>query len=137
MSIPNCLRCANVALRSMESTPKIEFFTCPECGRGYARAPGGQLTYRWLHPISIPLHLILFERDPVGRATDIADNFPGRNSHESLDLELSEIEHELDHPTQNVREILDNPHSEDVCREFLRRFCARLRERLAGTPHEG
>ena len=129
---PKCLRCSDAELARVPSTEGVEFFRCPQCGRDYARMPGKQLTYRWKHPISIPLYLILFERDPIRRVVEIADAFPGRNSFDRLRRNLDEIEHELDYPTQRIREILDNPQSEQECREFLKRFCSRMRDRLAG-----
>ncbi len=44
-----------------------------------------------------------------------------------------EIESELERPTQQVRDILDNPQPEDTCREFLANVAKRLREGLAET----
>jgi len=37
---------------------------------------------------------------------------------------IDEIQLELDHPTQQVRDILDNPQTEEECREYLREYVA-------------
>jgi hypothetical protein len=43
---------------------------------------------------------------------------------------VEEIELELAQPTQQVREILDNPQTEEQCRAYLRDFAAKARGRL-------
>ncbi len=43
---------------------------------------------------------------------------------------IEEIQLELSQPTQQVRDILDNPQTEEQCREFLREFVAEARTRL-------
>jgi hypothetical protein len=68
----------------------------------------------------------LYDDDPASRADEVARKFGGRRSAQFL----SEIELELAHPTQEVRAILDNPQSEEVCREFLREVAARIRSRM-------
>jgi hypothetical protein len=72
-----------------------------------------------LHPISLALYCILFKRDPVSAAPFVSGELTrGRSRDASLKM-IEEIELELQRPTQNVREILDNPQSEEECREFL------------------
>jgi hypothetical protein len=51
----------------------------------------------------------------------------GRSREGSLKM-IEEIELELQRPTQNVREILDNPQSEEECRQFLQAVVTYLRE---------
>lgn len=43
---------------------------------------------------------------------------------------IDEIELELTQPTQQVRDILDNPQTEEQCRQFLREFVAKVRTAL-------
>jgi transposase-like protein len=127
MTIPACLRCDAVQLvRLPESSDEIEFFHCPSCHRPYAKRSGGSLTFRWLHPISLALYDVLFDDDPVSRADEVAWKHGGRMAARFA----SEIELELANPTQEVRAILDNPQSEEVCREFLREVAARIRSRM-------
>ncbi len=131
MVAPDCLRCDDVQLtRLSESTDDIGFLECPLCGRQYAKKPGEAVTYRWLHPVSLPLYSVLFDQDPLSRAADIAQLFIEQRPADDLLAMLKEIELELDHPTQQVRAILDNPQSEEVCREFLGGFVARVRSEL-------
>ena len=132
--IPACLRCKGVDLRRSDlSSHEIEFFDCPQCYRSYARMRGGPLTFRWLHPISLPLYCLLSYREPPRRASDVAEEIASGRSEERMSRMVDEIELELDHPTQNVRDILDNPQTEDECRAFLRDFVASVRARL-GRP---
>jgi hypothetical protein len=116
-------------MRLPESTKKITFFECPSCYRHYAKLPRHSLTYRWLHPVSIVLYAILFEREPLSKAPFVAEELMRRRSRdESLEM-IEEIELELQSPTQNVREILDNPQSEEECREFLQAVVTYIRTR--------
>src|SRR5215510_11796280 len=126
-----CLRCLNVFLEERDSHTSIDFFECPNCHRRYARRKGGNLTYRWLHPISLPLYTILFVQNPVARANEITEmQFPpDQFSIDSLRHMVEEIDLELESPTQQVLEILDNPQSEAECREFLRAFSLCLKSR--------
>ena len=40
---------------------------------------------------------------------------------------VEEIELELTHPTQQVRDILDNPQTEEQCRQYLREYVTTVR----------
>ncbi len=126
---PSCLRCEDRELESRSgSAGEVEFFRCPSCCREFARKTGRALTYRWLHPVSLPLYCILLDRDPMFRVGEVATMFGKQRSAVELSSMLDEIELELEEPTQEVRLILDNPQSEDLCREFLREFVRRLRD---------
>ena len=120
-----CLRCSKVEL--IPCGPfghEIEFFDCPACHRRYARKPGGSLTFRWLHPISLVLYEILFDSNPLERL----EKSGGPSEPPEVLLRIvEEIELELTHPTQQVRDILDNPQTEEQCRQYLREFVARSR----------
>jgi len=124
----NCLRCSDVELtRLPESSEEITFFECPSCHRHYAQSPGQSLTYRWSHPVSLALYCILFNREPLSAAPFVAKELMrGRSRDASLKM-IEEIELELQRPTQNVSEILDNPQSEEECREFLQAVVTYIR----------
>jgi hypothetical protein len=126
-----CLRCAGVILdRAPESPTGIDFFECPACHRRYAKKPGGVLTYRWLHPVTLALYGVIFEEDPVRLAVPQAEHFlKHRLPHELLQI-VEEIELELNQPTQNVRDALENRATEERYREYLRAFVAHIRARL-------
>jgi hypothetical protein len=126
---PLCLRCANVRLqRSAASGENITFFECPSCHRRYAQKKSGGLTFRWLHPISLPLFCVLFSPDPVADGPQVADLMLRQQSTDQLAVMIKEIELELELPTQQVRDILDNPQSEEACRQFLAAVVKILRE---------
>lgn len=120
-SEPNCLRCPSTALRQLpgEPTQTIAFLQCPACLRHYAQKVGGPLTYRWGHPISLALYGVLFTTEPLAEAQRIGDVLRQDRTPEELALFVEEIELELTHPTQQVRDILDNRSPEAACREFL------------------
>src|SRR5215467_10773854 len=123
------LRCAGVELTPISSPAGIEFFECPKCSRHYARKPGGRLTFRWLHPVSLPLYAVLFVTDPLERTCAVADQFVAERSAEEMNRIADEIQLELEHPTQNIREILDNPQTENQCRAFLAAFVECVRNK--------
>jgi hypothetical protein len=126
---PLCLRCVNVRLqRSADSGKDITFFECPSCHRRYAKAKSGSLTFRWLNPITLPLYSVLFSKDAMADAPRVADSMLRQNSPDELAVMIKEIELELEHPTQQLREILDNPQSEEACRQFLAAVVRILRE---------
>ena len=127
----NCLRCLGVELILLtESTNLIAFFECPSCHRHYAQKHGRPLVYRWLHPVSLPLYAVLFDPEPLPKAQSVAKHLAKNRSKETLNMMIDEIELELHHPTQNIRDILDNYASEEKCREFLEAFVAQIRSIL-------
>ena len=120
-----CLRCDGVEL--VPSGPfghEIQFFDCPACHRRYARKPGGSLTFRWLHPISLVLYGKLF--DSSGHSPIEKSSVPSEPPEMLLRM-VEEIELELTHPTQQVRDILDNPQTEEQCRQYLREYVTMAR----------
>lgn len=122
-----CLRCSGVELVQLpESNQEIKFFYCPVCHLGYAQRPGLALTYRWGHPISLVLYDFSYMSDPTdGLATGVARFI----IEDAKDIEpfLQEIEAELRHTTQQVRDILDADESEEACREFLSKVVSLVR----------
>lgn len=100
-----CLRCEDGELEKQEeSTEEMQFLTCKECGRRYARGPGGELHDRWLSALSLILYSQIFVRDPRTTGADnarrLAERWP-----DGIDSMIEEIERDLDHPTQRVSEI--------------------------------
>ena len=126
-----CPRCVDVELSLLPaSTNDIAFFECPSCHRQYAQKPGHPLVYRWLHPVSLPLYTVLFDSEPILKAQSVAQGLANSRSRETLARIIDEIELELRHPTQNVRDILGNYASEEKCREFLEAVVAQMRSIL-------
>jgi hypothetical protein len=132
MTAPACLRCEGApALTADVSPPDIAFFTCPRCGRRYAQSAGGQLTFRWGHPISFALYPMIFVRAPAELQTSQVDTFVADYPPETLEAAVAEIRLELETPTQQVRDILECPAPEAELRDYLRRFCERADVALA------
>ena len=117
----SCLRCSGQELTQLPKlTDEIKLFECSSCHRQYAQKPGGPLTYRWLHPISLALYEFSFRSEPKdGFASRAAQALTRGRSAEEIDLVVREIEIELRDPTQQVRDILGTKASEEACREFL------------------
>jgi len=80
-----------------------------------------------LHPVSLALYCILFNREPLSAAPFVAKELMSGRSRDATLKMIEEIELELQRPTQNVREILDNPQSEEECREFLQTVVTYIR----------
>jgi hypothetical protein len=117
-----CLRCQTVPLSELESPGAgVQYFECPRCHRQYAQRPGKGLTFRWLHPISLVLYLLLFRPRPRVISEDILQFVTGRPPG-FLKAMVEEIRLELDNPTQQVRDILDMDATEGELRDYLRAF---------------
>ncbi len=126
---PRCLRCGTVELQRLpESTSGMAFFECPSCGRHYARAAGKALTFRWLHPISLALHPVLFFPEPRGAERKSAQALVEGRTAEEIAALADEIELELKQPTQRVRDIIGNAATEEDCRAFLAGVVRELRQ---------
>ena len=116
----SCLRCDTVALRALPGSGEgVSFYECPVCLRHYSQKQGGSLTYRWLNPISLALYGVLFEREPLRYVQRSTQQLLRGRTQDEVSTMVREIEQELGHPTQQVREILDNVASEEACRSFL------------------
>ena len=137
MSKHLCLRCKTEVLSQLPSFPDIAFYECPACRRHYALVPGKQITFRWLHPISLALYSVQFDDIPVKRAEAEAKLFVKQEPTSYLRKTVEEIRLELRDPTQQVREILDCRAREENVREFLRLFADNVDRLMAnGGPHE-
>jgi hypothetical protein len=130
-----CLRCKTVPLTVLPgSCSEIAFFGCPECERHHALLPGKQLTFRWLHPISLVLYSVQFDESPAGREEEIARSLIRSRPVEHLEYIVREIRLELEEPTQQVRDILDCRGSESDLRAFLRSVAGKIATTLL-EPH--
>jgi len=120
LSEPFCLRCKSVELEVLPlSGDRITFYGCPKCGRHFAQKPGRSLTERWLGPLSVVLYDRIFSKRPQDDAERIAANLRKTRTSQQIAWIISEIQEELAHPTQQVRDILDQPQAEADLREFL------------------
>ena len=123
----NCLRCNTVVLNVLSDSSKgISFYECPSCLRNYAQKKAGSLTYRWGHPLSLALYFVLFELEPLRRVQQVAGQLIQGKTRVEIDAMVHEIKLELAHPTQQVREILDNTATEKACRAFLAELVCQL-----------
>jgi hypothetical protein len=131
-----CLRCGEVKLEPM-SIGEVEFMTCPRCGRRFRVTADGTLVERWLGPLSIVLYPVISDKLPQQEAERIANELyaasqPGKRSifksfsREQLHQILAEVRMELEHPAQNVRDILDLRGDEKDLREYLTSVVKRL-----------
>ena len=128
----HCLRCKTVRLADAAPVaPQIAFFECPNCGRHYALKSGKQLTFRWLHPISLALYPVLFDESLSGRAAEVAAQLANGRTTKEIEMFRREILLELEEPTQQVRDILDNRASEVELREFLASVAEQIGSLLA------
>jgi hypothetical protein len=121
------------------------FFTCPDCNRRFHLKEDGTLTERWLGPISMVLYPVIFTSSPQSRASDIADSLyqsmipNGKSLFRSFTLEqieylVNEVETELAHPTQKVKDILDCKGSESDLREYLSLVVEQLKDKMQKIP---
>jgi hypothetical protein len=127
-----CLRCKTEPLSVVaQIDPRIAFFECPNCRRQYAKLPDKELTFRWLHPISMALYGVQFDESPIGREAEVTDHFIQTRPTKGLEWFAQEIRLELERPTQQVRDIIDCRASEDVLRVFLWSVVKRIESHLA------
>jgi hypothetical protein len=123
-------------LTQLPSRADVAFYECPACGRQYCLQPGKQLTFRWLHPISLPLYGVIFEDTPTERAEADAKLFVKQKPPAYLRTMVEEIRLELRDPTQQVRDIVGCTASELNVREFLRLFADNVDQLMANKdPH--
>jgi len=88
---------------------------------------GGALTYRWGHPISLALYGVMFSTRPLDSVQAVFDMLARRKPAQVAAL-IAEIEQELEHPTQQVSEIIGAVASDSECREFLALLARKLKE---------
>lgn len=120
MDTLQCPRCRAQAVELLQDS----FARCSVCGRSFRITDRGTLVERWLGPLSLVLYPVQFDRHPQTVAVQVAQNLrTGTGFRKFSDAELREIlleiRSELQHPTQEVREILDCEASESDLRQYL------------------
>ena len=130
---PNCLRCENVRLRVIDCYPGLRNYECPVCFRRYTQRDGGGIFAQWRMPITLPLYSFDFRRHLGDPAKEIAEQFRRSEDPAYLKMMCQEITLELDHPTQQVKNIHRSRHSESELRDFLRRFVAEAEKEAASS----
>jgi len=120
-----CLRCKTVPLHDLPSPEGIRFLGCPQCLRHYAKKPDRPMTFRWPHPITVALYGVIFDRNPVPRAGQVAESLASEPAEWRAAL-LREIVLELADPTQDLADTLDLAAPDAVLRDFLRELATRL-----------
>lgn len=122
-----CLRCGHHPLmRTDSAADDVTFYECPGCGRRFTYS-GGSLTERWPGPIGLALYGVLFDDHPQERAKSSAAGL-GRLDRDRL---VAEIRHELEQPSQQVRDILPGMRASEA---DLREFLALLVDELLAGP---
>ena len=115
-----CPRCGGSLLLSPATTATIAFLDCPSCPWRFAQEPGKGLHDRWLSPLSIALYSQIFEKFPDRTAEENAKALQSQRP-DMISAILSEIDRELESPTQQVSEIHDFKYAdEDSLRVHLR-----------------
>ena len=116
---PRCYRCHEV-LEPDGSSKGLSFWKCQPCNWGFTRHEDGELTERWMGPLSLVLYGVMFDEEPV-KSVDRVE------AHLITDQLLDEISAELANPRQKVSRILTSRATEDATREFLRALLLRHR----------
>ncbi len=114
----------------------MTFFVCPQCSRRYALRSGGNLTFRWGHPISLALYPVIFTEAPAKVDPARIDAQLADYSDAHLAAAVAEIRLELAQPTQAVREILECVAPEAQLRAYLEVFCDRA-DQLRAARRKG
>lgn len=126
--MPNCLRC-QTPLENVTptSTEQVRFFSCPHCHCQYTQNEQGRLFDRWLMPLTVPLYMILFEKEPLTCIERVA-SFVMEKPSEYRKVLLEHIDAELSLPTQRLSDIHKFSYANE---QQLREFLAKLRATIA------
>lgn len=142
-----CLRCEGVEVeptsQSAASQGEVQFFRCPACGRRFRMTCRGALVERWPGPLGMVLYPVIFDEQPQDRARQMADELYaasqpreeslfGSLTIDQLQAIRSEVQLELQHPTQEMREILGAGATEADLREYLALVAGRLNALVDG-----
>ena len=132
----SCLRCDG-PLERLERAAEIQFWRCTHCQRDYAER-AGELTDRWVSPLSIVLYGIIFSHRPQDDASHIARQLLDADhlGEEKLRRIVAEIREELARAKQQVRNILPLAH-DDVTEADVREFLARVADELTREIDSG
>jgi hypothetical protein len=128
---PQCPFCTATSLDSTDAAGDHVFFSCPHCGRRFAREGDDPLVERWPGPLSIALYGAQFSRDPAQEAERLASHLVAglASDPERRQAMIAAIDDELRMHRQPVQDILPGmPASEAQLRDYLRRFADFLRD---------
>lgn len=119
-SSPACLRCA-ARLAAVGGAETLTFWRCAACQRDFTLDANGELTARWLSPITLPLYCVLFDPEPQHASERVAAHFR-EHPRDVRAAIVADIRDELAHPTQRLAKVLDRPVEarEEDLRAFLR-----------------
>jgi len=123
----DCFRCKNKTLKPDRQEGDCNFYECKSCGRKYCQQKGLGLCDAWPCPLGLVLYGMIFENDPVSKATTHADYFLKDHDATTIKSICEDIELELAAPSQKVRDIVNCLASEETLREFLSIVAQRLR----------
>jgi hypothetical protein len=125
-----CPRCGASLVLNPDTDATITYYDCPSCPWHFAQEPGRGLHDRWLSPLSIALYSQIFEKHPEKTAEENAKALQSQRPDLISEI-LSEIDRELESPTQQVSEIFDFMYpNEDALRIHLKLLAAVLRRIL-------
>lgn len=125
-----CPRCGKPLVLNPDSNATIMFYDCPACQWHFAQIPGKGLHDRWGSPLSIALYSQIFEKHPEQTAEENAKALLSQRPDLIASI-LSEIDRELESPTQRVSEIHDFVYpDEDLLRIHLKLLAVALRKSL-------
>jgi len=129
MQKEHCFRCDN-DLIMIENHDEITFYKCEKCNRNYAKSTGKSLTDRWGSAISIPLYLIIFEKEKVAiqRIKQYAKGFYEDREKYDLKILIEEIDDEINHPKQQLIDIHDAYGTEEIARDFLHQLSIEIKK---------
>lgn len=125
-----CPRCGKPLVLNPDSTAEITFYDCRSCPWRFAQCPGEGLHDRWGSPLSIALYSQIFEKHSDQTAEENAKALLSQRP-DLIAVILSEIDRELESPTQKVSEIFEFLYpSEDNLRLHLKLLAVALRRLL-------
>ncbi len=125
-----CPRCGGSLVLDPDTDATIAFYNCPSCLWHFAQKPGKGLHDRWGSPLSIALYSQIFEKHPDKTAEENAKALQAQRP-DMIQAILSEIDRELESPTQQVSEIHDFRYlDEDRLRIHLKLLAVALRRIL-------
>jgi hypothetical protein len=125
-----CPRCGGPLVLSPDTTETITYYNCSSCPWRFAQEPGKGLHDRWLSPLSIALYSQIFKKHPDRSAEENAKALLSQRP-DLIAAILSEIDRELESPTQKVSEIFDFLYpNEDNLRIPLKLLAVALRRSL-------
>lgn len=127
-----CFRCGGNLLIK-EVLNDVVSCECENCQQGYVKEKGKSLLEcRGLSSFSIPLYLIIFERNVVSneRVSEIALAIAHHNHIKWIGIVIEDIEEELKNPKLVLVEKLNLNVTEELVRNYLSRLLLELKKHL-------